>query len=323
VNAVVRLLEPTMRAHTPPLPPAARLSLEAAARALALIAHLAALALAGGVALPGTVAAQEEPLVVIEGRLVDDATGEPVSGASVSLLPPVDDVVVTRRLTDAEGRFTFLADFGEWRLRAVRIGYATTTSDRFEIRRAGVTEVEFRIDMEAITLLPLVVEVGRPRGRDLFEERRRSPAGLFWSPEMVDSLRPTKHVAQLFENERTIRVRWDWARMQDMRVGPVPVVGTYFGRRLLNCLHWIVDYTLVAPPDFPFISFSTEAWATPPLSDVGPEDLVAVEFYRHGTEVPDNIIDQLDIRGAWERRELQKFNRSTCGVVVLWTEEGW
>lgn len=281
---------------------------------------LAAASLLGSALADG--AAAQDPTVIIAGRLVDDATGAPVSGAAVSLLPDTADEVLTRRLTDDDGRFSFTAEFGRFRLKAVRIGYATTTSVPFEVVSPGVTEVEFRIDVEAITMLPIVVG-GRTPGRELFAERSKGVGGLFWSPEMVDSLRPEKHVGELFQNERTIRVRWDWARMQDMRVGPVPRIGTYFGAARFGCLHWIVDYTLVAPPDFPFQSFSTEAWATPPLSDVGPEDLVAVEFYRHRTEVPQGLMDQLEIRGPWERRELLKMNRNTCGIVVLWTEEGW
>lgn len=257
----------------------------------------------------------------IAGRLVDDATGEPVEGAQVTLLPVDADDVVARGISDGDGAFTFEVPLGDYRLKAERIGYATTTSLGFALAVTGTLEVEFRIAARAITMAPIIVSGEGPPGRDLFEERRAAGMGLLLGPQAVDSLRPTQHPGELFAHDRTMRVRWSWGRYADMRMGPIPSVTSHRGTAG-DCFHWIVDRTLVAPPKYT-MGASSSPWAHPPLADVEPDDLVAVEVYRNWSEVPDDLSDQLRLRDRWERQELNRMNQMRCGVVVVWTEDGW
>ncbi len=259
----------------------------------------------------------------LQGVLVDDASGDPIVGAQVSLLAEEGDHPLEQRITDQEGRFTMEVDFGVYRMQADRIGYASTVSLPFEVSQLGDVDVEFRINVEAVTMLPLFALVDRVPGRELFASRRELGRGLHFDPAKVDSLRPEIHAGEIFKHHRTMLVRWSFGRDQNMKTGPIPRVGTHFGSRRFGCFHWIVDRTLVAPPDFPFESFSTQAWATPPLSEVGPEDLVAIEIYRNWSEVPDDIVDHIEIGDVWARRELRNLNRKACGVVVIWTDRGW
>ena len=82
----------------------------------------------------GTVAAQEPgpETVVISGRVIDAATGDPLSGAVV-----VVEGADFRLETDAEGKFALNAiAVGYYRLRISHPGY-NTTADDFPVLRAG------------------------------------------------------------------------------------------------------------------------------------------------------------------------------------------
>jgi hypothetical protein len=106
------------------------------------------------VAAPG-VAAQ-----VIHGRVLDEATGEPLGVVSVEL---VDGAGKGRTLTetDSAGVFRLRAPVaGSWLLRLSRIGYADVQTGPVEVGPTERVELELRMSATAVPLEPLRV-IGR------------------------------------------------------------------------------------------------------------------------------------------------------------------
>jgi hypothetical protein len=100
---------------------------------------------------------------VVEGRVLEDGTNQPVTGAAVELLWGRDRVMA-RGTTDEEGRFRLRAPGREtYRIRAGRIGYETVTTPPFDlIRDDEPFEVEVFLGTEAIPLAPMEVISERP-----------------------------------------------------------------------------------------------------------------------------------------------------------------
>lgn len=95
------------------------------------------------------------------GRLLDDDSNEPIIGAAVTVLDEMDRVV-SRALTDSEGLFRFeLVRGGQYRLRAERIGYQSSTTALPDVQANEPLNLEFRLSTQAILLDPLTV-VARP-----------------------------------------------------------------------------------------------------------------------------------------------------------------
>jgi hypothetical protein len=251
----------------------------------------------------------------IRGRLVDDATDEVIEGAELRLLTEGGDVL-DRALSNAAGVFVLDARLGPLHIEAERIGYRTTRSLLFEMNVLDTLAVEFRIDAEAVLLAPIIVDASDEPGEDLFEERVALGEGFHYDPALLDSIRPETWVADIFRaRDRRTWTHWGWGRREDGSLGPLPGIRSYLGN---GCLHFVVDRIPVAAP-----FFGSSVWGVPPLSDLTPEDLVAVEVYRAPHELPEGFTRELRPRNAGERRALQEINRLRCGVVVFWTEDGW
>src|SRR5690606_1128637 len=133
------------------------------------------LTLAAGLAGPGIASAspgasaplriQQTPAVQgsISGRVIDGATGQPLSAASVV-------VVGTDRggLTDSEGRFVIPnVPAGTHTVRVSLIGYAPG-EQQVQVTSGGATTADFQLDAAAITLDEIVaVGYGTQRRGDL------------------------------------------------------------------------------------------------------------------------------------------------------------
>ena len=253
---------------------------------------------------------------VIRGTLVDDGTLERVGGATVHLRAE-DGRALDRTLTDALGIFYFDVEIGPYRLAAERIGFQPTESFLFHVEVYDTLDVEFRIAQQAVMLSPLVVSVGLPSGRELFEKRVETEDGFFFTPEMVDSLRPETYASEIFRHaERTVMHTWRRVRGEDGNHRVVTGFRTTLGRE--GCLHWIVDHTPVPEP-----FWASSVWGVPPLMDLQPEDLVAIEMYRAWHEVPEDFREGIRIRTVREGQAMTRINRKECGIVIIWTRDGW
>ena len=282
------------------------------AGAFRLSQFLPATLLLAALVIPGSAA--DLSAQVLRGSLLDDRTDQPVEGATVWLLNE-DDIRLDRVTTDAEGRFLFRLELGVFLLHAERIGFQPTTSSPFAVEALDTTDVEFRISDQALTLAPISVSVGGPSAPEIFEARMATEEGVFFSPQMVDSLRPSTHIGEIFKHADGARVRWRWGITDDLQTGPIPSLETYRG---YGCIHYIVDRTVVPKP-----MFGSSPWGVAPLSRVTPEELMAVELYRSWSEVPEDFRSALRIRNGQEAAALVDINRKVCGVAVIWTRSGW
>lgn len=278
----------------------------------------AVLRIAGPLALVAALDGGGLAAQTIRGRLVDDATDGVIPGASLTLLTEDGDVL-DRALSDSLGVFLLDAELGPLHIEAQRIGYRTTRSLRFDMNRLDTLDVEFRIDAEAVLLAPILVTATDPPGRDLFEERMDLGEGFFYTPALIDSIRPAEYVAEIFRaRDRRTWMRWSWGLREDGSSGPLPSVYSYLGRN--GCMHLVVDRVPVARP---FFEASSSPWGVPPLSSLTPDDLVAVEVYRAPHELPPGFVDELRPRNGQEQQALRRINRLECGAIVFWTKDGW
>jgi hypothetical protein len=98
----------------------------------------------------------------VRGRLVEEGGGAAIEGAVVVLLDEAGDQS-GGMLTDAEGRFHIRAPMsGRYRLRAERVGYATTVSPAFDLAVGEARQIDLRAPMKAIALTGIQV-TGRSR----------------------------------------------------------------------------------------------------------------------------------------------------------------
>ena len=255
----------------------------------------------------------------ITGTLVDDDTQEGIDGATITLLGSTQNRIRST-LTDSLGHFVLpVPNLGAYYLEAERIGYGTTRSQSFNIGSIDTTTVTFFVAVDAVLLDPLVVGVPIVIGSEIFAERMAAGQGVFFTPAMVDSLRPTQHVGEIFRHaDDDIFLTWESGMREDGRYGPLPRIRSYRGK--VGCLNYIVDRT---PIPEPFFGAVRNVWGVAPLADVDPEDLVAIEIYRGWWEVPEDYERQILANTLATRQKLRDMRKAECGVVVIWTQRGW
>lgn len=265
----------------------------------------------------------------IRGHLIDDTNGTSVGGATITVL--FGELRTSQILTGDDGFFLIsLEAWGTYQLEAVRIGYKTTTSQPFLVEPSDTVTVDFRILPDAVLLAPLMVTARSTRGREVFKRRMESwDRGIFITPEMVDSIQPRRHPAEVLRKQPDIWLSWGWGYDPWSGIsGAVPNIRTYLGE---GCVSYMIDGKPVRRTRFD----TGPVWLTWPLNTLKPEDVVAVEVYRHITEVPEEIrnhteevfngqmpgnLPSLVAGGARVQRD---FLPETCGIINFWTRVGW
>lgn len=146
----------------------------------------------------------------ISGWVVDDATGQPVPGVTVTLLNSNQDRV-RRTQTDERGQFLFQVQTADgYRLRATRVGYRTANTDPITVAPKDTVVLELRLSTQSVVLAPLTVvsssaSVVRDHRMAGFEARRRSGWGRYMTPEQVEKLNPF-YVTDLLQHMGSVRV---------------------------------------------------------------------------------------------------------------------
>ncbi len=97
----------------------------------------------------------------VTGRLVDPTTQAPVEFANVLLMNAADSVLAKAELSDADGRFTLVADSGRYYLEATMIGYGDFATAAFTLR-GDTTLGTVDFGASAKTLSTAVVTHKRP-----------------------------------------------------------------------------------------------------------------------------------------------------------------
>ncbi len=115
------------------------------------------LLLAAVLALAAPAAGQQG---TITGRVVDAATGQPLSSAQVQVVGRGES---TGTLTDAQGSFTLRLAPGSYSLVVVNLGYQTERIDGVEVRPGETQRLNIEMQSTALALNPLSVTVSRGR----------------------------------------------------------------------------------------------------------------------------------------------------------------
>jgi hypothetical protein len=237
---------------------------------------------------------------VVEGRVIDDASEEPVGSAQVELLDRRE-----RRqggvLADESGRFTFRSlQPGEYRLRSTRIGYATVTTPVFRVP-GDTLFVEVRMDVEAVLLAPLEVVSGpylrrHSPGLDGFYYRmERGMGGVFITRDEIERRSPRK-LGEVLVGVPNLNVSVGAGRSTSVQSRRVPVR-----------MPWGAGASARAcPPAIYLDGMRQPDNVVGYLDEISPHHVEGIEIYTSTAQVPG------------------EFSGSTamCGVIAIWTRRG-
>ncbi|MHB1329107.1 MAG: carboxypeptidase regulatory-like domain-containing protein [Gemmatimonadales bacterium] len=216
---------------------------------------------------------------VLVGRVVNDSTKEPISGAEIVLEPNV------RRIqSDSLGRFVLdQLPLGAASAIVRKIGYRGVRV-RTLIFASDTIDVEIPLEATVYELEPLeVVASGVPPGMAAYAERRLRGNGTYIdADELRDS--EARGLSDLMRMQRGVRVASN-------RYGRWIVTGS---RSNCPMSVWIDGMKIYSPPS---------RIGPPDIDDFSIAQLEAIEIYRGGADTP----PELDP------------GRSGCGTIVLWT----
>ncbi|HEX8245557.1 MAG TPA: carboxypeptidase regulatory-like domain-containing protein [Longimicrobium sp.] len=225
---------------------------------------------------------------IMGGRVMDAASNEPVKDAIVEALNNAGRTV-NRGRTDRDGFFVFeFREPGVYRIRTSRIGFTTNTSDTVRVDLRQTVQVEVKLTTGAVALEPLRVTAKSqpPHFQQLdqegFYQRERIGFGRFLTQYEIQQRAPLE-TSEVFRGVPG--------------VGLVPAGGTHYNITITrggdNCAPRIVlDNMNVDQQDLDSL--------------VKPADIAGIEVYRGPSEIP----------GRWLGQ------RSTCGLIVIWTRRG-
>jgi len=241
-----------------------------------------------------------EAQVRIVGRVIDDLTEFPISGARVTLLT-WDGAELERTEADPAGNFSFWVKRRSGvKIRVAHFGYEANTTPTLYFDNRSFFQVEVRMDPDAILLAPLEVIAWSERPEDAMLEgfRRRVQTGLgtFITREEVEDRHPAlvtdllREVPglQLASSGRGNRpaVRMALAGSQDCAT-QIFVDGFLVNRRAIGNDGY-------QPMDFR-------------IDDVvSPESVEGIEIYKGLGTVPAEFLNP----------------DAVCGVIAIWTRRG-
>ena len=114
--------------------------------------------------------------LVLEGRVLDDATERPVAGARVLLLNRYRKFA-GRTVTDEAGRFRFeKSGRGQYRLDVKAVGYLPTVTPLMWMVESGFAGLEVRLSPNAVLLAPLEIVALSPLSTSPFLDNVRHRA---------------------------------------------------------------------------------------------------------------------------------------------------
>lgn len=226
--------------------------------------------------------AQEASTAVLNGRVFDASTAEPVNAARVRLVGAGREAT-----TDESGRFRLAeVEPGAHLLEVRHLSYETV-SDSIAVPGADEFVVEIRVAPDAIEIAPLVVEGRSAKLASVgFYERRETGLGAFVSREDLRE-RPVFELSDYMARMPGVRrVRqWDGTSRLQLR-----------GRNTImsDCR---TQYILDGVP---------AEMVAAGIDEVSPEAVAGIEIYRGASEVPPRFA----------------VGRAMCGVIVIWTRDG-
>ena len=275
--------------------------------------RLAIVVLAGiiGVAAARPVAAQ-----MIHGRLLQEGTLVPLSGATVQLLDAQGAELNRVVTTNEAGTFAMRVAPGRYTLRIRRIGFTPLVTPIISLQADEVFEGTYRVSPATIRLATERITAKRnlELGRDSFSRRKELGKGVFLTRTQLQD-KDQREFSYLLRD------------VDGIRVEPNGKVTSTEGWR---CLYFMVNKVMVSsvPGGVP----GSTTWPT--LEDLIPtgHDVMAIEVYREFAEVPPEFrIDAwpgetagqraLPSRGTVSRSDARQSR--PCGLVAVWTRAAW
>jgi len=246
--------------------------------------------------------------VLLEGRVIDDGTGEPIPGAQVIL--ERRNEYIGRMAADEEGRFAFHVTTPGWyRLRASRIGYQRIRTPPLEIGEYLEMEVEIRLSVDAVLLAPLEITARSHRSESVvladFYHRMDRGSGHYITRDQIERRRPA-NVTDVLATVPGVRITGGGGRAsggRHIQMGrALPGVGGG------ECPTQIfVDGNLVTRRGILSETATGGAAVPVPIDDiVRPADIEGIEVYRGLSSVPAEFMNE----------------NARCGVIGIWTRRG-
>ncbi len=226
---------------------------------------------------------------ILGGRVMDKTSNEPIPEAVVEVLNPTGRSIHRTR-SDRDGFFVFeLREEGEYKLRTSRVGYQPVTSEGVRVENRQTVQVEIHIATGEVALEPLRVTARTqpPRSgfleREGFYDRERGAFGIFLTPHELSQKSAASQTSELFRGLPGVNLTP--VGNSRYRINMTRSGGACPPRVLL-------DGNPVADSDVD--------------NFVEPQDVAGIEIYRGPSEVP----------GRWTGQ------RSSCGLIVIWTKHG-
>ena len=279
-------------------------------RSVRLLPGLLAALIIAGAARP--VAAQ-----MIHGRLLQDVTLVPLTGATVQLLDTQGNELNRVVVTNEAGTFAMRVEPGRYMLRIRRIGFNPLTTPVISLEADEVFEGTYRVSPATVRLATERITAKRSLelGRDGFARHKALGQGVFLTRTQL--------------NEKDQR---DFSYLLTGVDGiMVDAAGKMTSTEGWRCLYFMVNKVPVT--SVPGGTPGSTMWPT--LEDLVPsgQDVMAIEVYREFKEVPPDF--RLDAwpgqnpggnraapsRGLMGRRA-QAEDRP-CGLVSVWTRAAW
>jgi len=226
---------------------------------------------------------------ILGGRVMDKTSNEPIPEAVVEVLNS-SGRSVHRTRSDKDGFFVFeLRQEGEYKLRTSRVGYQTVTSEGVQVETRQTVQVEIHISTGEVALEPLRVTARTQPMRSSFLEREgfydreKGAFGIFLTPYELSQKSAATQTSELFRGVPGVNLTP--VGNSRYRINMTRSGGACPPRVLL-------DGNPVADSDVD--------------NFVEPQDVSGIEIYRGPSEVP----------GRWTSQ------RSSCGLIVIWTKHG-
>lgn len=275
--------------------------------------RLAIVVLAG---IIGVAAARPAAAQMIHGRLLQEGTLVPLSGATVQLLDAQGAELNRVVTTNEAGTFAMRVAPGRYTLRIRRIGFTPLVTPVISLQADEVFEGTYRVSPATIRLATERITAKRnlELGRDSFSRRKELGKGVFLTRTQLQD-KDQREFSYLLRD------------VDGIRVEPNGKVTSTEGWR---CLYFMVNKVMVSsvPGGVP----GSTTWPT--LEDLIPtgHDVMAIEVYREFAEVPPEFrIDAwpgetagqraLPSRGTVSRSDARQSR--PCGLVAVWTRAAW
>ncbi len=236
--------------------------------------------------------------VRLTGRVIDDDSGRPVSGARIEI-SDFAGYKLAQVSTDSSGSFAYpLRRPGTYRLRVSRVGFRVTDTPELRTGANSYVNVEVRLKSDAVLLTPLTVVARTPAYRspvlDGFHARLGSGMGTFFTRADVERIKPS------YLSDMVTRVPGMVVATSGTGTERHIYVGRNAGLRSCPAQIW-VDGFLLNPrsPDGSIVGMTLD-------EAVSPSSVEGIEIYRGLSSVPAEFLNQ-DAR---------------CGVIAVWTRRG-